>query len=225
MVIFIVYRLSIVCNVDKIVVLEVGEVVEEGVYDELMVREDGKFFVMVKLQSLGNQEVVVLVVVEISEKKDVVVVDEEEEEIVKVFVVFIFSRDEFVVEKVVSDKEEKEKEVGWGFVFVGLVCFVKFFFFWLFLVVFVVVIVGGIFFGFGFIFGFIVGVFNLCENLFEDIFDFGKFFGGLFFMLVCIEFLVNFFVWFCFGFIVERMLYVICVFSFRSLMEQGVEWY
>lgn len=224
-VISIAHRLSTVRNADKIVVLEAGEVVEEGVYDELMAREDGKFFAMAKLQSLGNQEAAASAVAEISEKKDVVVVDEEEEETAKVLAASISSRDESAAEKAASDKEEKEKEAGWGSVFAGLARLVKPSFPWLLLAVFAAVIVGGTFSGSGLIFGFTVGALNPCENSPEDILDLGKFFGGLLFMLACIELLANFFAWSCFGLIAERMLYAIRVLSFRSLMEQGVEWH
>ncbi|KAK0719020.1 P-loop containing nucleoside triphosphate hydrolase protein [Apiosordaria backusii] len=224
-VISIAHRLSTIRNADKIVVLEAGEVVEEGVYDELVAREDGKFYAMAKLQSLGGKDAAASAVAEVSEKRDVVVDEEEEEENSKALAASISSKDETDSEKAAKDKEAAEKEAGWGSVFIGLGRLVKPSFSWLLLAIFAAVIVGGTFSGSGLIFGFTVGALNPCENSPEDILDLGKFFGGLLFMLACIELLANFFAWSCFGLIAERLLYAIRVLSFRSLMEQGVEWH
>ncbi|KAK4196982.1 putative multidrug resistance protein [Triangularia verruculosa] len=221
-VISIAHRLSTIRNADKIVVLEAGEVVEEGVYDELMTREDGKFFAMAKLQSLGGQDAPASAVAEISEKKDLVV---EEEEASKVLAASISSKDESTAEKAAKDKEETERDAGWGSVFAGLARLVKPSFSWFLLAVFAAVIVGGTFSGSGLIFGHTIGALNPCENSADEILDLGKFFGGLLFMLACIELFANFFAWSCFGLIAERLLYAIRVLSFRSLMEQGVEWH
>jgi ATP-binding cassette, subfamily B, bacterial len=53
-VVVVAHRLSTVKNADKIVVLENGEVAEEGTHDELTLRK-GKYYELVKNQlELGN---------------------------------------------------------------------------------------------------------------------------------------------------------------------------
>jgi ABC-type multidrug transport system fused ATPase/permease subunit len=96
---------------------------------------------------------------------------------------------------------------------------------WLALAMFAAVIVGFTFSGSGLIFGFTVGALNPCANTADRILDLGMFFGGLLFMLAVIELLANFFAWSCFGLIAERLLYAVRVLSFRSLMEQGLQWH
>lgn len=215
-VISIAHRLSTIRNADNIVVLEAGEVKEQGTYDELMAKEGGLFRSMAALQSLGSLDAG-----DESEKEvGIASQDESEEENIAEKKAVSFN------DRPSEDKEqEKESEVGWGSVFVALARLVKPSFAWLVVAVFAAVIVGGTFSGSGLIFGFTVGGLNPCSNSPEHILDLGLFFGGLLFMLACIELLANFFAWSCFGLIAERLLYSVRVLSFRSLMEQGVQWH
>jgi len=51
-VVIIAHRLSTVKNADRVYVLDDGEVIESGTYEELRMREDGEFREMVEMQSL-----------------------------------------------------------------------------------------------------------------------------------------------------------------------------
>lgn len=235
-VVSIAHRLSTVRNADRIVVMEGGRVVEEGTYAELMEREDGAFRKMADLQSLGVLKAGADgdAAAEVSEDGEgSSTVDEKDR---------VSGSDEGVVGKAVgsqkeaaisegsSGKEDKEQgedlEVArWGSVFRGLGRLVRPSSPWLVLALFAAVLVGGTFSGSGLIFGFTIGALNPCSNTAERILDLGKFFGGLLFMLAVIELLANFFAWSCFGLIAERLLYAVRVLSFRSLMEQGVQWH
>ncbi|GKT89223.1 LOW QUALITY PROTEIN: ABC multidrug transporter [Colletotrichum tofieldiae] len=50
------HRLSTIRNADNIVVMEAGQVVEQGTYTDLMAREDGAFARMARLQTLGTAD-------------------------------------------------------------------------------------------------------------------------------------------------------------------------
>ncbi|KAK4228120.1 putative multidrug resistance protein [Podospora fimiseda] len=216
-VISIAHRLSTIRNADNIVVLEAGEIKEQGTYDELMAKEGGVFRSMAALQSLGS-----LQPEDGAQKKEVGISNQS-----------VSENDSVNEKKAVSfsdksekeEKEQKDKEVGWGSVFVALARLVKPSFAWLVVAIIAGVIVGGTFSGSGLIFGFTVGALNPCSNTPEKILDLGLFFGGLLFMLACIELLANIFAWSSFGMIAERLLYSVRVLSFRSLMEQGVQWH
>ncbi|KAK4163099.1 putative multidrug resistance protein [Cladorrhinum sp. PSN259] len=217
-VISIAHRLSTIKNADNIVVLEGGEIKEQGTYDELMAKEGGVFKSMASLQSVGSMQAE-----SGAHKKEVGIssqsVSEEDslDEKKAVSLSDRSSKDE--------KEEEKEKDAGWGGVFAALARLVKPSFAWLVVAIIAGVIVGGTFSGSGLIFGFTVGALNPCSNSADRILDLGLFFGGLLFMLACIELLANFFAWSCFGLIAERLLYSVRVLSFRSLMEQGVQWH
>lgn len=223
-VVSIAHRLATVRNADWIVVMEGGLVVEEGAYDELVEREGGKFKEMVGLQSLGGQGDAAGE----SADEDAESIKEEER------------LDQMVSEKVgdkqvvVSEGTEKDEAkdggdktgpAGWGNVFRGLGRLIRPSGGWVVLALFAAVIVGGTFSGSGLIFGFTVGALNPCSNTADRILELGLFFSGLLFMLAVIELLANFFAWSSFGIIAERLLYAVRVLSFRSLMEQGVQWH
>ncbi|KAK3983960.1 putative multidrug resistance protein [Cladorrhinum sp. PSN332] len=215
-VISIAHRLSTIRNADNIVVLEGGVIKEQGTYAELMAKEGGVFRSMAALQSLGS-----LQAEDGAQKKEAGISTQS-----------VSEKDSVDEKKAVSfsdnsekEEEQKDKEVGWGSVFGALARLVKPSFAWLVVAIIAGVIVGATFSGSGLIFGFTVGALNPCSNSPEKILDLGLFFGGLLFMLACIELLANFFAWSCFGMIAERLLYSVRVLSFRSLMEQGVQWH
>ncbi|KAK4185108.1 putative multidrug resistance protein [Podospora australis] len=219
-VISIAHRLSTIRNADNIVVLEAGQVVEQGSYADLMER-GGAFAKMAGLQSLGSLNAAAGA----GEKETAVVVAED--------VTAAGTDTSSVIDEKVpvtsssSDPTPPPSEVpsGWGAVFKNLWLFIRPSLPWLFLALISAVLVGATFSGSGLIFGFTVGALNPCENSPEDILDLGEFFGGLLFMLACIELFANFFAWSSFGLIAERLLFSVRVLSFRSLMEQGVHWH
>jgi ABC-type multidrug transport system fused ATPase/permease subunit len=222
-VVSIAHRLATVRNADWIVVMAGGLVVEEGTYADLVEREGGKFKEMVGLQSLGGQA-------DAAESTDEDGESIKAEERLDEMVSENVGQKEVVVSES-SEKDEakdggdKAKPAGWGNVFRALGRLIRPSSGWVVLALFAAVIVGGTFSGSGLIFGFTVGALNPCANTADRILELGLFFSGLLFMLAVIELLANFFAWSCFGLIAERLLYAVRVLSFRSLMEQGVQWH
>jgi ABC-type multidrug transport system fused ATPase/permease subunit len=238
-VVSIAHRLATVRNADWIVVMQDGKVVEEGRYEELMAREEpgGVFRGMARLQSLGSSQAldgveereVGLGLGQEGERSGTESVEGDEEKGVHVEKVVSRKTEPAAAAAVTEDTEKGDDAVTdtarWGSVLRGLARLVRPSLGWLVLAVFAAVLVGGTFSGSGLIFGFTVGALNPCSNTSDRILELGMFFGGLLFMLAVIELLANFFAWSCFGLIAERLLYAVRVLSFRSLMEQGVQWH
>ncbi|KAK5206376.1 hypothetical protein LTR41_007814 [Exophiala xenobiotica] len=85
-------------------------------------------------------------------------------------------------------------------------------------------IVGGAFSAEAVIFGNTVGRLNPCKSE-SSIRAAGNFFGLMFFVLAIIEFFANLVSWSAFGWLSERMLYIVRLLSFRSLFEQSLQWH
>ncbi|KAK0634414.1 P-loop containing nucleoside triphosphate hydrolase protein [Bombardia bombarda] len=234
-VISIAHRLSTIRNADHIVVMEAGEVVEQGTYDELMAREGGAFVRMANLQSLGTADraeggsslsgdslkaSTLKADALAAEKGDVP--DLVASNLASLRQQVTTPGDEEPTKKIDADLDQAQPI---GVVVRALAKFLRPSLGWLAVAIFSAVIVGGTFSGSGLIFGFTVGGLNPCMNTQEHILYLGKFFGGLLFMLAVIELLANFGAWSCFGLIAERLLYGVRVLSFRSLLEQGVQWH
>lgn len=86
------------------------------------------------------------------------------------------------------------------------------------------VIVGGAFSAEAVIFGNTVGSLSPCESP-SYIRSKGSFFGLMFFLLALIELFANIVSWFGFGFVSEKLIYTVRILSFRSLMEQDLQWH
>ncbi|KAK5657194.1 hypothetical protein OQA88_3252 [Cercophora sp. LCS_1] len=225
-VISIAHRLSTIRNADNIVVLEAGEVVEQGSYAELMAKEDGAFARMARLQSVGNAD---------KEGNESVSGDSigastlkaDAAPLGKLEATSSLKKDASGSKE--SDDAEKDKSSDvvqpWKGVVSTIARLNRPSFKWLVLAVFAATIVGFTFSGSGLIFGFTVGHLNPCGNTTDRIIYYGKFFGGLLFMLAVIELIANFLAWSCFGLIAERLLYALRILSFRSLLGQGVQWH
>ncbi|KAK3936781.1 Leptomycin B resistance protein pmd1 [Diplogelasinospora grovesii] len=220
-IISIAHRLSTIRNADNIIVMEAGDVVEQGTYDELMAF-NGVFAGMARLQTfattsegsvsgdsigastLKNDVVPSTEKVEATEAKEDAPNDAEN-----------------VDETAVVKDETKPLNT----ILKSLVRILRPSLGWLVLAVSAAFIVGCTFSGSGLLFGFTVGALNPCSNTAGRILYLGQFFGGLLFMLAVIELFANFLAWSCFGLISEKLLYAMRVLSFRSLMEQGIEWH
>ncbi|KAK3386728.1 P-loop containing nucleoside triphosphate hydrolase protein [Podospora didyma] len=232
-VISIAHRLSTIRNADNIVVLEAGQVVEQGSYTELMALEGGAFARMANLQTLGTADRGE------GGSRSSVSGDSLDASTLKADITEKSGAEDTVLTKVasvkkdgVASKAEDEKmdaDLGqikpWGAVLKSMGRLVRPSLGWLAFAIIAAVIVGGTFSGSGLIFGFTVGALNPCSNDADRILQLGLFFGGLLFMLAIIELFANFFAWSCFGLIAEKGLYTVRVLSFRSLLEQGVQWH
>ncbi|GJN76657.1 hypothetical protein PLIIFM63780_000143 [Purpureocillium lilacinum] len=231
-IISIAHRLATIRDADNIIVLEGGQVLEQGTYSELMAREDGKFAALARLQKVNTsggdlEEAECLSSTSIDESLKNGSGD-------------AFDRDVSIKkpEAATCDKpESKEKgdddTVGdkntpqrpFGSVLKGILWLVRPSLGWLILALFAAVFVGAVFSGSGLIFGYTVGALNPCQSTVERILSMGRFFGGLIFMLGGIELFANFFAWLGFGIIGERILLALRTLSFRSLLEQPLEWH
>ncbi|KAK1595580.1 ABC transporter [Colletotrichum navitas] len=230
------HRLSTIRNADSIVVMDAGQVVEQGTYTELMAREDGAFARMARLQTVGTADRALDAgsasgdSLDCSLKGDHVVDEKsngaEEHVATKSLNNVKFSDKE-------SDAEEKkESDIAglddvkpYSTVIKGLVRLVRPSLTWLVVAIIAATIVGGTFTGAGLIFGYTVGALNPCASTAERILSMGRFFSGLMFGLASIELFANFFAWSGFGVVAEKLLYSVRVLSFRSLLDQDVQWH
>ncbi|KAF4122881.1 ABC-type multidrug transport system, ATPase and permease component [Geosmithia morbida] len=232
-VISIAHRLSTIRNADNIIVMEAGQVIEQGSYETLVGKEDGAFANMVKLQSAGGdlsdsssslRRESVATAVQATDNDDDVADDKVPKE------------DKVEIDGDKSDEDPKEKKAPakdgeletakkFGPAMKGLWPLVRPNSGFLILALIAAFIVGCTFSGSGLIFGNTVGALNPCKNSAERILSLGRLFSGLMFMLAVIEFFANFFSWFSFGVISERLLYSLRVLSFRALLEQDLQWH
>ncbi|WYZ42448.1 hypothetical protein EsH8_VI_000147 [Colletotrichum jinshuiense] len=225
------HRLSTIRNADNIVVMEAGQVVEQGSYTELMAREDGAFARMARLQTLGTTERAPDAgsasgdSLDASTLKEDHTINEKEDD-----------TNEHVATKSLkqakSNEEKKEPEVSgldeskpYSTVLKGLARLIRPSLAWLVVAMIAATLVGATFSGSGLIFGFTVGALNPCASTVERVLSMGRFFSGLLFGLACIELFANFFAWSGFGVVAEKLLYSVRVLSFRSLLDQDVQWH
>lgn len=217
-VISIAHRISTIRKADSIVVLKAGRVVEQGTYDELIAKgeESGEFAKMAKLQIGG---------VDLTEEKSVDKVSEDISDAPTMDDSMSEKHEGIHVNSVVSQSSEPDVgKKGGSFVFKGLYYLIRPNLAWFVLAVIAAFIVGSTFSGQGIIFGFTVGALNPCEAgaTAESLRAVGRFFAGLFFMLAVVEFLANFFAWWGFGIVAERLLYNLRVLALRSLLEKDI---
>lgn len=225
------HRLSTIRYADNVIVMEAGQVVEQGTYTDLAAKPDGKFADMVRLQNLNNttDDVEQASVSShpgdsFTEKPETLsdsqlIVDEKEKQ-------HSDKANTASVEKGSAETESAEeppppiasslKNMGW---------LIRPSLGWLTIAMVAAAIVGATFSGAGVIFGFTVGALNTCGSTVGRILSRGEFFAGLVFMLGGIELIANFLAWWGFGIIGERVLYALRVLSFRSLLEQGLSWH
>lgn len=219
-VICIAHRLSTIRNADTIIVMEAGQVVEQGSYAELMAREGTTFERMVKLQSLAHKDksdgasISGESVATSTLKADTITSEDKNEEP---------SMEKNNELQALESKLDTAQPVG--SVWRTLARFVRPSLPWLLMAMAAAFIVGLTFPSSGTIIGVTVGQLNPCSNTADHIRSNGSLFGGLLFMLAVVELFANFAAWSCFGVVAERLLYLIRVLSFRSLMEQDIHWH
>ncbi|GKT40535.1 ABC transporter 1 [Colletotrichum spaethianum] len=230
------HRLSTIRNADNIVVMEAGQVVEQGTYTDLMSREDGAFARMARLQTLGTADRAPDAVsasgdsLDASTLKEDQAINEKTNDPDQHFATKSLKQTKSGDKE--SNEEKKKSEIAgldeekpYSTVFKGLVRLIRPSLAWLIIAMIAATLVGGTFTGSGLIFGFTVGALNPCASTIEHILSMGRFFSGLLFGLACIELFANFFAWSCFGVVAEKLLYSVRVLSFRSLLDQDVQWH
>ncbi|KAM0326252.1 hypothetical protein ACHAQA_006849 [Verticillium albo-atrum] len=238
-VISIAHRLSTIRQADNIVVMDAGQVVEQGTYAELMALEGGTFARMASLQSVGTADrgegsSISGDSVDASTLKTDIFPSEKLDAAGPPLSKEISAKEATKQDKEAEEDKEKEEEEPkteldtkqpFFFVTKGLGRLVRPSLVWLVGAMIAAFIVGCTFSAAGVILGFTVGALNPCSNTVERILSLGRFFAGMIFMLAVIELFANFVAWSFFGVVAEKMLYAVRVLSFRSLLEQDLDWH
>jgi ABC-type multidrug transport system fused ATPase/permease subunit len=220
------HRLSTIKNADNIIVMGKGQIIEQGSYDEL-IQLDGSFANMIRLQSSSRSEgdissrhsLTDVSVDGVTDEKSGVVHQSEGK-----------SNDGSKPpvnsgEKATEGTDhatEKPAKSSWALKRSG----------WIFrpyllplIIAFATsIVVGGSYSGSGVIFGNTIASLSPC-NTPDRIRSRGAFFALLYFILGTVEFFANFISWSTFGFVAEKLLYMVRVLSFRSLFEQDLQWH
>ncbi|KAI0020854.1 putative ABC multidrug transporter [Xylariomycetidae sp. FL0641] len=221
-VVSIAHRLATVKNADKIVVMRNGRVIEEGPHVELIAR-DGEYASLVRLQNMGSESssqsdanVTKQSKATIEEAPPSTPTDDEKSPSIL---------EESAEEQRPADGAQgKEKKASAWSTIKQMGSFTRPYLLWIFLAFFASLIVGGTYSGSSVIFGNTVGSLSPC-NTEDAIRKAGSFFGLMFFVLAIIEFFANGTSWSVFGYVAEKLLYVLRVLSFRSLFEQDLQWH
>ncbi|KAK6948068.1 hypothetical protein Daesc_009832 [Daldinia eschscholtzii] len=221
-IISIAHRLSTISNVDHVIVMHGGEVVEQGTYQELQERR-GAFANLLSLQGLDNS---------IGKTSDVSSLSNTDTE----------SLDDTKARKlgleksgateedtqVVADKVSQtgiDESLSSNDVLSGMRWLLRPDYGWFTLAVPCAIIVGCTFSAMALIFGHTVSALSACGTTASRILYLGHFFSSLVFMLAVVEFLANVGSWSVFGRISENLVYRIRILSFRTLLNQSVEWH
>ncbi|KPM45780.1 Leptomycin B resistance protein pmd1 [Neonectria ditissima] len=226
-VIAIAHRLSTIKNADNIIVMNHGEIVEQGTHLELMAL-GGSYAGMVRLQSVDTSDAGSMTS---TVKEDVILTPKDS----------IGQEKAMITESDIEKKPEaknggKTEEVAPGedtaldsnkspwTVIKSVSGMARPYLLMIIISLFAATIVGLTFSSAGLIFGHTISKVSPC-NPTADIIKAGKFFGGMWFLVACAELIANTTSWTGFGTIAEKLLYKIRVLCFRSLYEQDLDWH
>ncbi|KAI0890753.1 leptomycin B resistance protein pmd1 [Annulohypoxylon maeteangense] len=227
------HRLSTIKHADNVIVMQDGEVVEQGTYHELL-EKGGAFTRLATLQGLDkstgktSSEISSLNTTDveslsdINEKSGSILSDttkEVESEKTDLVQVNIQGASNTAAPGGIDDALPSKAIIS------GINKLIRPDYSWFVLAVPAAVVVGCTFTAMGLIFGHTVSALSACNATISDILYYGRFFGGLVFMLAVVEFFANLGSWSAFGRLSENLVYRIRVLSFRTLMEQSVEWH
>ncbi|KAH9994576.1 leptomycin B resistance protein pmd1 [Xylariaceae sp. FL0662B] len=226
-VISIAHRLSTIKHADKVIVMRDGSVVEQGTYQGLL-KEGGAFTHLATLQGLDAAESSSLHNTDVESLSDT---------IGNRGSVSSNATKEIMPEKCspaegdIRAVSAKAGPVGVDdylpprTVFVGMSWLIRPDYHWLVLAVPAAIVVGCTFTAMGLIFGHTVSALSACGTTVERLLYLGRFFGGLVFMLAVVELFANLGSWSSFGRVSENLVYRVRILSFRTLMQQSVEWH
>ncbi|KAF4975846.1 hypothetical protein FZEAL_7418 [Fusarium zealandicum] len=228
-VIAIAHRLSTIKNADNIIVMNSGEIIEQGNHLQLMAL-NGSYASMVRLQTVDSEDAGSMssTVRETGEgiysEKDSItelkIKDTEKEDMAE--------PKEGEVKKAKAEDETGDVALDSGMstwtVIKSIGGMARPYTPLIIVCLFAATIVGLTFSSAGLIFGYTVDNVSPC-NPKSDILYAGRFYGGMWFMVACVELLANTTSWTGFGMVAEKLLYKIRVLCFRSLYEQDLDWH
>ncbi|KAH8809292.1 ABC multidrug transporter SitT [Xylogone sp. PMI_703] len=229
------HRLSTITGADNIIVMHKGQIVEEGTHSELMAK-NGSYANLVKLQTLGSVsgKDTTRVSIDSSSKTDRTSLNDSDIEKSNLLDDTIENGEkmEFSTTEIpVVDSAEREEEPElptpskslWALIR-GYAPAVRPH---ILIILFALLgssIVGGAFSAEAVIFGNTVGSLDPCKSV-SSIRSKGNFYGLMFFILAIIEFFANVVSWCGFGWASEKIVYTVRFLSFRSLLEQDLQWH
>ena len=234
-VISIAHRLSTIKHCDKVVVMRDGEVVEEGTFSGLL-ESGGAFARLATLQGLDPSTGRARDSLSLDETLDGESVDEAKKsrassQVLTEKPILAAEKDDDSQEEEnkAKAKEELSKDIDHplptGAVIRGISKLAKADYRWLALAIPTSVMVAGTFTAMGLILGYTISSLNSCASTVAEVLRLGRFFGGIIFMIAVVEFFANVGSWSSFGRISENLVYRVRLLSFRSLLEQSVEWH
>ncbi|KAK0386953.1 hypothetical protein NLU13_5266 [Sarocladium strictum] len=230
-VIAIAHRLSTIKNADNIIVMNQGEIIEQGTHTELM-ELNGSYAGMIRLQTVEAEQQDDTHSLSSTLKDEIGIVTAEKGLAVEKTASAGGATDGKASSDSPTENESAEAEgkpaldeskSAW-IVFRGLGAMVRPNLLQLIIAIIASLGVAGAFSASGLIFGNTVGKLSPC-NPTSTILWAGSFFGGIYFMVGGVELFAHTLSWAGFGFVAEKLLYKVRVLSFRSLYEQGLEWH
>ncbi|PVH74846.1 ABC multidrug transporter SitT [Cadophora sp. DSE1049] len=214
------HRLSTITNADNIIVMHKGHILEQGTHSELMAK-NGSYAELVRLQTMGPSAKSSADSVSKSDLESLTDMDTEKS------LSMDAEKGEMVASEAAVEPEEEEPETPsktlWSLV-KGYGPALRPHLLMIFIALLGSTAVGGAFSAEAVIFGNTVGSLNPCKSA-DSIRSRGEFYGLMFFVLAIIEFFANLISWAGFGWVSEKTVYSVRVLSFRSLMEQDLQWH
>ncbi|KAL4958849.1 ABC transporter ATP-binding protein [Aspergillus stella-maris] len=228
-IITIAHRLSTITSADNIIVMHKGHIMEEGDHATLMAK-NGSYAELVNLQTLSSDKNGSTASVNSTSNTDQVSLTEVDERsslsndgLAEIDEKQPTTHETPVEAPEESDEPETPNKTLWALV-KGYAPAVRPHLIMIVLALLGSIIVGGAFSGEAVIFGKTVGSLNPCNSA-DSIRSKGDFFGLMFFVLAIIEFFGNIASWTGFGWVSEKVVYTVRVLSFRSMMEQDLQWH
>ncbi|KAI1849760.1 hypothetical protein JX266_004709 [Neoarthrinium moseri] len=220
-VISIAHRLATVKTADNIVVMRNGKVIEQGTHTELLTK-DADYAALVRLQSMSS-ETSSLSTTETTKDVERTFDEVKEAPSKEVEVSSEATANEADENKPQSASGAKPSRT-FGATLKTIGFYTRPYSLWLLVAFAGSAMVGGAYSGSASIFGNTVGALSPCKEP-GSIRTSGAFFGLMFFILGIIEFCANGMSWSSFGYVAEKVLYIVRRLSLRSLLEQDVHWH
>ena len=227
------HRLSTIKKADNIIVMRNGHILEQGSHVNLL-ESNGAYAELLRLQNLSTKDSHDDASSTAGNSRFSVDSIADEKAVVKTPVVLEddAAEDESLPNEASNQTNADEEEAVEGLsskrstwsIIKTMSPMIRPYLLWLLVAFLASIVVGGSYSGEAVIFGNTVGALSPCKTP-SSIRSSGDFFGLMFFVLAIIEFFANLSSWSAFGWVAEKLLYIVRVLSFRSLFEQDLQWH